>query len=581
MRIVESRSLIHKLPIHIVGKSNHTRLIWGSCCSQCYSIAILCDLDSSCVYNRSISVARKCSGRISQRYSFAHLQSHRLAVNAGCCVKLIYFFEHSRFKPLIFRLRDNTAHTADVARDGDRRRADKVSAKVGDGFPDEELRVKLSNILTADTHHFIIAVYSVGRALNVCDVFVSAPVVDQRKPVLLFLCQFALGISAVVTKAERYAFFYAVGDFIVYSFISPAELLAVIGRVADVDHVARRRLADSYVVGIEDRQIEPGFCGDLVQRLINGLAVIDRMELPVVADVAAVGFQQLLKAFLSVIGKIVGRINLAGRRDDLKVQVRTVCIAGIADAADLLAAHNRATLPDVDLRQMSIKRYRAVRVRDLHHVAVAVVVPLGDKAIPLLRYSHGAVICGDDRRTGRSADVPCAVLCAVTLRDFKILRHRPRVCRAGFGVDHRIVVNIGVCDRYGRCRGLGRGRRGNCGLRRRWDSGGFRSFRRFVRRRCRLRCGGRRRLCSRFRRRSGRCFRRRFRRRRGFRRCCGLRYGRRRRFRRRLCGRFHGGLRRWFRKVGRCYGSSPGGTCRGCLIRKGGHRQCRENQHYR
>ena len=357
----------------------------------------------------------------------------------------------------------------------------------------------------------------------------------------MFAGKFALGISAVVTKAERYAFFYAVGDFIVYSFISPAELLAVIGRVADVDHIARRRLADRYVVGVKHRQIESGFCGDLVQRFVDRAAVIDCMELPILSNVAAVGFQQLLEALLRVIGKIVGRINLAGRRDDLKVQVRAVCIAGFADAADLLAAHNRVALPDVDLRQVGVKRYRTVRVRDLHHMTVGIIISLGDKAVPLLRYSHGAVICGDDRRTGCSANVPRAVLCAVTLRDLEELRHRPRKRRAGFGVDYRIVVNVGVCDRYGRCRGFRRGRRGNCGLRRRWDSGGFCSFRRFVRRRCRLRCGGRRRLCSRFRRRSGRCFRRRFRRRSNR----GLRYGRRRRFRRRLCSRFHGGLRRW------------------------------------
>ena len=417
--------------------------------------------------------------------------------------------------------------------------------------------------------------------MDIGDVFVSAPVVDEGKSVLLLLCQLAFRVTGIVTETDCNTVLHTVGDLAVYTLLAPAELPAVVGRVADVDRVARRRLADRYVTCIEGRQIKPGFCGDLIQRLVDRAAVVGRVELSILSNVAAVGLQQLLEALLRIIGKIVGRINLAGRRDDLKVQVRAVCIAGFADTADLLAAHNRVALPDVDLRQVGVKRYRTVRVRDLHHMTVGIIISLGDKAVPLLRYSHGAVICGDDRRTGRSANVPRAVLCAVTLRDLEVLRHRPRVCRAGFGVDHRIVVNVGVCDRYGRCRGFRRGRRGSCGLRRRWDSGGLRSFRRFVRRRCCLRCGGRRRLCSRFRRRSGRCFRRRLRRRRGFRRCCGLRYGRRRRFRRRLCGRFHGGLRRWFRKVGRCYGSSPGGTCRGGLIRKGSYRQCRENQHYR
>ena len=421
------------------------------------------------------------------------------------------------------------------------------------------MAIKFRHVFGRYVNRIPIVVYS-AAPFDVGDVFISAPVVDEGKSVLLFTGKLTFSISFVVSQSERNAVLHTVGNISIDTLAAPAICSPFyIGDIADIHKVGGARLRNSNIIGIENREIQPGFFGNLGERPIDSLAAVGRVELSILSNVAAVGLQQLLEAPLRVIGEIVGRINLAGRRDDLKVQVRTVCIAGFADTADLLAAHNCVALPNVDLRQVGVKRYRTVRVRDLHQVAVGVIISFGNKAVPLLRYSHGAVICGDDRRTGRSADVPCAVLCAVTLRDLEVLRHRPRVCCAGFGVDHRIVVNVGVCDRHGRCRGLRRGRRGNCRLRRRWDSGGLRSFRRFIRRRCCLRCGGRRWLYSRFRRHRGRCFRCRLRC------CCGLRYG----CRRRLCGRFHGGLRRWFWKVGRCYGSSPGGTCRGrCLVCK-------------
>ena len=69
----------------------------------------------------------------------------------------------------------------------------------------------------------------------------------------MILCQLAFRVTGIVTETDCNTVLHTVGDLAVYTLLAPAELLAVIGRIADIDRVARRRLADRYVTRIEGR----------------------------------------------------------------------------------------------------------------------------------------------------------------------------------------------------------------------------------------------------------------------------------------------------------------------------------------
>ena len=198
MLIVKSFPLQNIFSVYSITEDNLPFLIGCSISGKCDIVSTFFHRYARGVCDRSIFVICQCPCSIRQRYGFAHLQSHCLAGNAGRGVKLIYFFEHSLFEALILGLRGNAPQTADVARDRDRRRADKVPTEVGDGFPDEKLCVKLSDVLAGHGCCLPIVIHRVGRTLYIGDIFVSAPVVDEGESVKLFICQLSLSVTVII-----------------------------------------------------------------------------------------------------------------------------------------------------------------------------------------------------------------------------------------------------------------------------------------------------------------------------------------------------------------------------------------------
>ena len=94
---------------------------------------------------------------------------------------------------------------------------------------------------------------------------------------------------------------HAVGDISINTLAAPAICSPFyIGDIADIHKVGGARLRNSNIIGIENRESQPGFFGDLGERFIDGLAAVDRVKLAVLADTAAVLLEKFFKSLLSV-----------------------------------------------------------------------------------------------------------------------------------------------------------------------------------------------------------------------------------------------------------------------------------------
>ena len=106
-----------------------------------------------------------------------------------------------------------------------------------------------------------------------------------------------------------------VGNLTVNALAAPAICSPFyIGDIADVHYIGRAGFGNGNIVRIENGEIQPGFFGDLSERLIDGLAAVDRAKLAVLADIAAVLLEELLKFLLgvcAVLGDIRHGIDLA------------------------------------------------------------------------------------------------------------------------------------------------------------------------------------------------------------------------------------------------------------------------------
>ena len=93
---------------------------------------------------------------------------------------------------------------------------------------------------------------------------------------------------------------YTVGYISVDAFAAPAVHILYIRLITDIHDIGRAGFGDGDVVRIENGGIQPGFFGDLGERLIDSLAAVDRAKLAVLADIAAVLLEKLLKFLLGV-----------------------------------------------------------------------------------------------------------------------------------------------------------------------------------------------------------------------------------------------------------------------------------------
>ena len=195
--VIESSSQIDKLTIHIVAKHNCSVFFWGACSFKGNGITLFCHRNPCCIGGRGILITGKCSCCICQRYGFAYLHSHCLTVDAGRCIKLVYFRENSLFEGVIGRLRGDVIHAAYGAGDRDAGCTDEAAAKAVDGFPDKELRVKLRHILCGYVNRIPVVVYG-AAPFDIGNIFIAAPVVDESQSILLFFCQILLRIAVVI-----------------------------------------------------------------------------------------------------------------------------------------------------------------------------------------------------------------------------------------------------------------------------------------------------------------------------------------------------------------------------------------------
>ena len=94
---------------------------------------------------------------------------------------------------------------------------------------------------------------------------------------------------------------YTVGNISINTLAAPAICSPFyIGDIADVHYIGRAGFGNGNIVRIENRESQPGFFGDLGERLIDGLAAVDRAKLAVLADAAAVLLEKFFKSLLSV-----------------------------------------------------------------------------------------------------------------------------------------------------------------------------------------------------------------------------------------------------------------------------------------
>ena len=299
MFVIESSSQIDKLTIHIVAKHNCSVFFWGACSFKGNGITLFCHRNPCCIGGRGILITGKCSCCICQRYGFAYLHSHCLTVDAGRCIKLVYFRENSLFEGVIGRLRGDVIHAAYGAGDRDAGCTDEAAAKAVDGFPDKELRVKLRHILCGYVNRIPVVVYG-AAPFDIGDVFIPPPIIDKSEFCQLLFCQFSLGIPAVVSQSERNAMLYTIGNPTVNTLATPAVHILYIRLIPDIHDIGRAGFGDGNVVRIENGGIQPGFFGDLNERLIDSLAAVDRSKLAVLADIAAVLLEKFFKVLLGV-----------------------------------------------------------------------------------------------------------------------------------------------------------------------------------------------------------------------------------------------------------------------------------------
>ena len=113
----------------------------------------------------------------------------------------------------------------------------------------------------------------------------------------------------------------------------------------------------------------------------------------------------------------VQRVGAVALPPHFKMRVCSIAVAGIAAVADQLALVYRLSLGHAEFAQMGVQRLQpaaaVIRMAQLDHVAIAVDVPLGALAIPVVRDCNRAGLRSVHWRAHRCAEIQRPVQAAV------------------------------------------------------------------------------------------------------------------------------------------------------------------------